>query len=190
MDAKEAIERLKEGNMRFVNNWTSNKDFEAQRKALLEGQTPFATVLTCSDSRVVANYIFDTGLGEIFIVKNAGNVADDDITLGTIEYGVEHLHTPILLVLSHEFCGAVTATCQCKGKSDEGHIKDIVAAIAPTAEKDGFDVDKCIRDNMHETIKSLPQKSEIIKRLVDEGKLRIIGGYYSLTTGEVEFFEG
>jgi carbonic anhydrase len=190
MDAKEAIEKLKQGNMRFVNNWTSNKDFKAQREALLKGQTPFATVLTCSDSRVVANYIFDTGLGDIFIVKNAGNVANDDITLGTIEYGVEHLHTPVLIVLSHEFCGAVTATCQCRGKNDEGHIKNIVAAIAPIAEKDGYDVDKSIKDNMNETIRTLPQKSEIIKKLVDGGRLSIVGAYYSLTTGKVEFFEG
>jgi carbonic anhydrase len=187
MDAVQALAKLKEGNERFVKNWTSNKDFEAQRKAIINGQTPYATVLTCSDSRVVANYIFDTGLGDLFIVKNAGNVANDDITIGTIEYGVEHLHTPILMVLGHEFCGAITATCNCKGKSEEGHIKYIVNTLAPIAQRDNYEINKCIMDNIFQTVQDLPKKSDIIKKLVDEKKLKIVGAYYSLTTGKVDF---
>ena len=187
MDSQQALDKLKEGNMRFVKNCSSNKDFESQRKALLNGQTPYATVLTCSDSRVVANYIFDTGLGELFIVKNAGNVVNDDITIGTIEYGVEHLHTPLLVVLGHEFCGAVTATCKCKAKSDEGHIKYIVNALAPIAQKSNYDINKCTTDNVRYIVENLPNKSEFIKKLVDNKKLKIIGAYYSLTTGKVEF---
>ncbi|MFH1306713.1 MAG: carbonic anhydrase [Candidatus Micrarchaeota archaeon] len=189
MNAEEALKKLKEGNERFANNKPGAKNFTARRKELLEGQKPWVTVLCCSDSRIIANYIFDVNLGEMFTVKNAGNLANDDITLGTLEYGVAHLHTPLLVVLGHEGCGAVKATCTCKGKSDEGHIKAIVKTIAPTAEKDEFDVHKCIIDNVKETVKEIPKKSGIIEQLASEGKVKLIGAYYSMTTGKVEFFE-
>ncbi|PIT84902.1 carbonic anhydrase [Candidatus Micrarchaeota archaeon CG10_big_fil_rev_8_21_14_0_10_45_29] len=188
MNSDESLKKLKEGNGRFVKNSPSKKDYTARRMELISGQHPFVTVLACADSRIIANYIFDANLGEIFTVKNAGNLADDDITLGSLEYGAAHLHTPLLVVMGHEGCGAVGATCGCKGKSDEGHISSIVKAIAPTAEKDSYDVTKCIVDNVKETVKAIPKKSRIIKRIMDEKKLKIVGAYYSMSTGKVEFF--
>lgn len=187
MNSDEVMKKLMEGNERFVNNAPSKKDFTKRRTELIAGQKPWVTVLTCSDSRIIANYIFDADLGEIFIVKNAGNLANDDITLGTLEYGVEHLHTPLLVVMGHEGCGAVIATCACRGENCEGHIKDIVKTIAPIAKKDDFDVLKSIKDSVKQTVEDLPKKSEIIKKLVDEGKLKIVGAYFSMTTGKVEF---
>ena len=126
-------------------------------------------------------------LGEIFTVKNAGNLANDNITLGTIEYGVVHLHTPLLVVMGHEGCGAIAATCACRGKSDEGNIKEIVKTIAPVARKDDFDMCRCIIDSVKQTVEDIPKKSEAVRKLVDGGKLKIVGAYYSLTTGKVEF---
>lgn len=187
MNADEAIKMLKEGNERFVKNIRKNRDFDKRRAELLAGQKPFVTILGCSDSRIVANFIFDTDMGELFLVKNAGNIANDAITLGSLEYGVCHLHTPVLLVLGHEGCGAVNATCKCRGQSEEGNIKEIVNAIAPIAKKDNFEVDRCIRDSLVETARLIPQKSKIIGELVKEGKARVMGAYYSMTTGKVEF---
>ncbi|MFA5108862.1 MAG: carbonic anhydrase [Candidatus Micrarchaeia archaeon] len=187
MNADEAMQKLREGNERFVKNMRKDVDFERRRRELLAGQQPWATVLGCADSRIVANFIFDTDLGEIFTVKNAGNLADDDITLGSLEYGCEHLHTPLLVVLGHQGCGAVAATCKTKGKSEEGHIKNIVNSIAPSAQKNNFDVDKCIKCNVLETVKAIPKKSKMIAKLQEEGKLKIVGAYYSMETGRVEF---
>ena len=189
MDANEALNRLKEGNGRFVLGKPSQKDFTVMRAQFLSGQHPFVTVLSCSDSRIVPEYIFDAGLGEIFTVINAGNIASDFVSLGSIEYGVGHLHTPLLVVMSHENCGAIAATCACKGASEEGHIKDIVKAIGPIAKKHDYDADKCVMNCMRETVKDFPQKSEIVKKLVDDGKLKIVAAYYSMTTGKVRFFE-
>ncbi|MFH0927377.1 MAG: carbonic anhydrase, partial [Candidatus Micrarchaeota archaeon] len=171
MDANEALKKLKEGNERFVQGKPSQKDYAKRRAQLLSGQHPYATVLSCSDSRVVPEYIFDADMGEIFIIRNAGDLANDPITLGSIEYGVEHTHTPLLVVMAHQFCGAVAATCACKGISDEGHIKDIVESINSVAKKHEYNPEKCVIECTKETAKSLPEKSAVVKNLVDAGKL-------------------
>ena len=112
MNAHNAIELLKAGNARFISGALSPKeDYAEDRKRLAEGQHPFAVVLCCSDSRVAPEIIFDQKLGDLFVIRNAGNVVDDDV-LGSIEYAVEHLGTPLVVVLGHSCCGAVTATFQ------------------------------------------------------------------------------
>lgn len=180
------IRKLSEGNARFVAGKLTQKDLPARRAELVVGQKPWCIVLSCSDSRVVPEYIFDTSLGELFVVRTAGNVADP-IGLGSIEYGAEHLHAPLLLVLGHESCGAVGACCDGQGKGGEGHITDIVKAVGPAAEKAGFDKVKAVEENVRCTMTDLPGRSKILAHLLHEKKLSIVGGVYSLSTGRVRF---
>jgi carbonic anhydrase len=186
VDAQEALAKLKEGNERYVSGIRQNYSIIERRKELVEGQHPFATILSCSDSRVVPEYIFDAKPGELFIVRTAGNIAGP-IDLGSLEYGCEHLHTPVLIVMGHEKCGAVSATCQCKGDSKEGNIRAIVEEIAPAAKKENFDASRTILCNIECSIENIRKRSKIISHLEKEGKLKIIGAMYSLESGKVEF---
>jgi len=186
------IELLKEGNKRYVLSTQTKKDFKETRKKLLKGQQPWATIVSCSDSRVVPEYIFDANLGELFIIRTAGNIVEDKTVLGSVEYGCEHLHTPILMILSHQNCGAVCATCQSKGKEDSANrsnVKYIIKAISMSARKVDYDVDKTIIENAKDVKKKILENSKIIANLVNENKLKIVVGYYSLESGEVKFFE-
>ncbi len=190
----ESLTKLLDGNKRFVSGEIAKKDIgENRRKELTKGQSPFATVLSCSDSRVAPELIFDEGLGDIFIVRDAGNVADP-VTMGSIEYGVEHLHTPLLVILGHEKCGAVTAALDAKGKP-EGNIGEILKKIMPAvqkAKKAGKDrestLDLAIQENVRHTYKDVT-KSKIVNELVHEGKLKVVGAEYYLGTGKVEMIE-
>lgn len=122
MDSQKALELLKEGNARFVSGALTPKDhYKEERQKLSEGQHPFAVVLCCSDSRVVPEILFDQQLGDLFVIRNAGNVVDLHV-LGSIEYAVEHLGAPLVVVLGHSNCGAVTATCQ-GGEVDVGFCR-------------------------------------------------------------------
>ena len=129
--AQKSLSQLQEGNRRFVNGEFTAKIDAKRRQEILAGQHPFATILTCSDSRVVPEYIFDQGLGEIFIIRTAGEVLDE-IALASIEYGVEHLHTPLVVVLGHSLCGAVTATVT--HAHVEGHLPALVQKIQPSVD--------------------------------------------------------
>ncbi len=190
----ESLTKLLDGNKRFVSGELAKKDIgENRRKELTKGQSPFATVLSCSDSRVAPELIFDEGLGDIFIVRDAGNVADP-VTMGSIEYGVEHLHTPLLVILGHEKCGAVTAALDAKGKP-EGNIGAILKKIMPAvhkAKKAGKDrestLDLAIQENVRHTYRDV-MKSKIVSELVHEGKLKVVGAEYYLGTGKVEMVE-
>src|SRR3989338_7721795 len=113
MDSNEALGKLREGNSRFVNGKMRGREVQKRREELVAGQHPYATIVSCSDSRVVPEYIFDADMGEIFIIRTAGNIVGR-VSLGSVEYGCAHLHTPILVVLGHEGCVAVKATCECK----------------------------------------------------------------------------
>lgn len=186
MDASSSLAKLKEGNARFVAGKMAGKNPVARRSELVAGQHPFASILSCSDSRVVPEYIFDTDMGEIFIIRTAGNVADK-VGLGSIEYGCEHLHTPLLVVMGHEACGAVKATCDCKGECHEGNIKAIVDEVKKAASKKGWAVPDAIMENVACSIANVREKSAIIRHLEHEGKLKIVGAYYSLSSGEVRF---
>lgn len=185
MDVKQVIKKLRDGNRRFVKGKNMPHDFIKERKDVLADQKPIATILTCSDSRVIPEYIFDAGIGELFVVRTAGNIVDS-VVLGSIEYGTEHLNTPILLILGHEKCGAVTAACL--GGGAHGNIKDIVDFIEPACKKTFGDVEKAININLDLVKKYILEKSNIVKGLVEKEELKIIKAKYLLSTGEVVFY--
>jgi carbonic anhydrase len=187
MDAEETMKKMMEGNARFVKGHAKRYDFVARRKELLDGQHPFATVLTCSDSRVRPEFIFDANIGEIFNIETAGNVVDS-VALGSIEYGVEHLHTPVLMVLGHTKCGAVTACCQLEGEL-AGNLGEIMKKIEPAALKSEKNVDNAIEENLRCVKECMLQNSPVIKKFVDEGKVKVVLAKYILETGEVKVLE-
>jgi carbonic anhydrase len=191
----EALQKLMDGNKRFVSGTLAQKDLgDAKRKELVKGQKPFATVLTCSDSRVPPELLFDQGLGDVFVVRVAGNVVDP-IALGSIEYAAEHLGSPLLLILGHSKCGAVKATLEAKGKP-EGNIGAIIKKIIPAADaakKKGGTQDEILETAIKQNIKNvyadIMKNSKIVPHLVEEGKLMIAAGEYDITTGKVEMIE-
>ena len=191
----EALQKLMDGNKRYVSGSLMKKDLgDTKRKELLKGQKPFAIVLSCSDSRVPPEIVFDQGLGDIFVVRVAGNVVDP-IALGSIEYGAEHLNAPLLFILGHSKCGAVTATIDAKGEP-EGNIGAIVKKIMPAAEKakkKGGTKDEILETAIQENVKNVysdvMKKSKIVPHLVEEGKLKIAAGEYDITTGKVAMIE-
>lgn len=186
MDANQSLQALREGNARYVSGRGRKYDMAARRAELVAGQHPFVSVLTCSDSRVVPEFIFDVMPGDMFTIITAGNVADH-IGLGSIEYGCKHLHTPLLVVMGHSGCGAVKATCDCRGVCDEGHIKHIVEVVNEAASKREYELDKSIIHNVECEIARIRKKSQIVRTLEGEKKLVVVGAFYSLETGKVEF---
>jgi len=186
MDAEEAMRRLKEGNARFVKGERKQYDFPLRRKEVEGGQKPFVTIVTCSDSRVIPEYVFDANIGEIFKIHTAGNVLGD-VGMGSVEYGVGHLHTPLLVILGHSKCGAVTATCE--GGHAKGHITAIVKKISPAAETGGRDVEETCCINMENVKKDLLSKSEVVGKAVEEGAVKIVCMKYFLETGEAKVLE-
>ena len=194
MSGDESLLKLLEGNKRFISGQLTTKDCSTEkRQELTNGQHPFATVLSCSDSRVAPEVIFDEGLGDVFIVRVAGNVVEPT-TLGSIEYGAEHLHTPLLVILGHESCGAVKATLEAKGKP-EGNIGAIIKKIMPavnTAKKAKKGPDEtlnlAVQENIKNTYKDI-MKSKVVKELVHEGKLKVVAAEYYLGTGKVELID-
>ena len=165
-----------------------------ERPALTAGQHPYAIVLTCSDSRVPPELLFDESLGQLFVIRDAGNVVDS-VVLGSIEYAAEHLHAGLLIVLGHEACGAVNATI--KGGEVPPNIGQIVHRISPPVEKvkaqhlKGVKIDSvCIQENVRYQVAQVTAQSALLKSMVEEGHLRILGATYSLTTGGVTFLEG
>lgn len=184
----EALKILKDGNTRFINDVPVLRNIDqSTRDELKDGQSPYAVIVSCSDSRVTPSLVFNAGLGEIFDIRLAGNVVDDD-ALGSIEYAVEHLHTPLIVVMGHQSCGAVTATYNqvVKGENVTGNIESLVEKIAPAVKKDGS-VDDAIHANVDMVVKEISE-DEAVKSLIDQGKVKIIGAYYDLG-GKVTFNE-
>ncbi|MDO8446112.1 MAG: carbonic anhydrase [Deltaproteobacteria bacterium] len=190
----EALKKLLEGNARFMKD---DKEYvnwgDARRKELTKGQNPFAIILSCSDSRVPPEHVFDQELGDLFVVRVAGNVADP-IELGSVEYAAEHLNVPLVMVMGHRSCGAVKATVA--GGKPEGNIAAIVKKITPavnSAKKRAKDkeavLDAAIEDNAILTAKTLTEKSEILKHLVESGKVKIVSAVYDLATGKVDVLD-
>jgi carbonic anhydrase len=177
MNSEEAIQKLMQGNDRFVKNQLEKKDFQKTREKLLAGQKPFAVVLTCSDSRVCPEYIFDANLGEIFIVRVAGNIAGP-FEIGSIEYAVEHLGTKLVLVLGHTSCGAVNAACTTR--TSEGNIDFILKELQCAVFAAGKDSTKAVEENVKCIIESLKARSHIISK-----HAKIQGAIYSLSDGKV-----
>jgi carbonic anhydrase len=188
----EAISKLKEGNGRYTSANLQHPGQTAERRAqLAKTQHPFAIVLSCSDSRVPPEIVFDQGLGDLFIVRVAGNIIDDH-ALGSIEYGVDHLGSRLILVLGHQNCGAVKAareTIAAKGNAP-GHIESLVTAIKPAVEATAKeDLDATIKANVKHVVQALRSSTPILKAEVDSGKIQVIGGYYSLDTGAVTLLD-
>lgn len=185
-NADEALARLKAGNERFVNNKSELINVTSERRdQLLDHQSPYAIVVSCSDSRVTPTTVFNAGLGEIFDIRIAGNVVDDD-GLGSIEYAVEHLNTPLIVVMGHEKCGAVTAAYD-KLKNNtpvEGKLNSLVDKMIPNI-TDADSLNDAINENA-DAFADVIENNEIIKKFVDEGKVKIVKAYYSLD-GKVTF---
>ena len=174
-----ALDLLKSGNARFVSGTlTPKNDYATLREQLSTGQHPFAVVLCCSDSRVAPEIIFDQKLGGLFVIRNAGNIVDEEV-LGSIEYAVEHLETPLVVVMGHSACGAVTATCQ--GGDLPGHILDLAKRIKPS-----INTSCCIDDNTRRHAKRMAQLIED-DEIVHHVGAEVIAAFYNLQSGKVEW---
>lgn len=195
LSPEEAIALLTEGNERFVTDQQQYPNQDQSRRSLTtsKGQHPFATVITCSDSRVPVEILFDRGIGDIFVVRVAGNVVDVD-EAGSIEYGVDHLGTPVLVVLGHTHCGAVTAVVT-KAKL-HGKIPPLVDNIIPAVLKvqdehpelkGGALVEEAVKYNIWQAIEDLFKESSISVSRVKYGKLKVVGAVYDIETGKVNW---
>jgi carbonic anhydrase len=188
----EAISKLKEGNGRYTSGNLQHPGQTTERRTeLAKTQHPFAAIVSCSDSRVPPEIVFDQGLGDLFVVRVAGNVINDE-GLGSIEYTVDHLGTRLILVLGHQRCGAVQAakeTIAAKGKAP-GHIESLVTAIKPAVEATAKDdLETTVKANVKNVVQALRSSTPILKTKVDSGEVKVIGGYYSLDTGAVTFLD-
>jgi carbonic anhydrase len=195
MTADEALTSLKSGNARYVASpELCTADLQARRTKLAESQAPWATIVSCSDSRVPPELLFGgLGLGELFVARNAGNMVDT-ATMGTIEYGAAVLGAPLILVLGHERCGAVVAACDVVAKKATfpGSIGPMVKAIVPAAlavrNQPGDFVDNTVRESAKRTALQIATKSPIIAPLVKKGSVKVVAGRYDLDDGKVEVF--
>jgi len=188
----EAVSKLKEGNGRYITGNLQHPGQTTERRAeLAKDQHPFAVILSCSDSRVPPEIVFDQGLGDLFVVRVAGNVIDDH-GLGSIEYAIDHLGARLIVVLGHQSCGAVKAakeTIAAKGKAP-GHIQSLVTAIRPVVETTAKDdLDTTVKANVKHVVQALRSSTPILKAKVDSGEVQVIGGYYSLDTGAVSLLD-
>ena len=185
---EDALARLLEGNQRFVAGTATHPNQSAERRtAIAGGQQPFAIVLTCADSRVAPELYFDQGLGDLFVLRNAGNVLDDHI-IGSIEYAVEHLHASLLIVVGHAQCGAVSAAVA--GGHAPGHIHSLVESIEPALavalKQEGDKVDNTVRAHARRVADILARVEPILGEAVKAGHLKVVAGRYDLATGRVE----
>lgn len=182
-----ALQKLMDGNQRFVQQKGKHPDQSQTRmKEVAQAQHPFATLLSCADSRVPPEILFDEGIGDLFDIRVAGNIVTPEV-LGSLEYAVAVLGTPVVMVLGHERCGAVTAAVQ--GERLPGHIGSFVKAIKPVIAKTkgipGDPVDNAVIANVQYQIQKLKWSSAILSQQSLNGKLKIVGGRYDLDTGEV-----
>ncbi|SFK00437.1 carbonic anhydrase [Methylocapsa palsarum] len=185
-----ALERLLKGNGRYVDGVSKRHDFKHEREALAKGQNPFAGILSCADSRIAPEYAFDTGRGDLFVCRVAGNFANED-TIASFEYAIHVLKTPLLMVLGHAACGAVDAaiTSIRDNSTLPGHLPSLVEALAPAVRgamnQSGSQLDNTIRQNVVLNVEKLKTATPIISKAVDEGKVKIVGGIYNLENGKV-----
>ena len=186
-----SLKRLMDGNARYVDGVARRHDFKHEREALAGGQNPFAGVLSCADSRIAPEYAFDSGRGDLFVCRVAGNFANDD-SVASLEYGVAVLGVPLILVLGHDACGAVDATI--KSLKDNttlpGHLPSLVTALTPAVKAvsgQGGDVlDNAIRQNVIDNVAKLKSAGPILSAAVEQNKLKVVGGIYRLKTGRVD----
>ena len=184
---RQALQRLLKGNQYFVASRLLHPHQTPERRAeLLRGQQPFAAIVGCSDSRIPPEVIFDLGLGDVFVIRTAGNVLDD-VGLGSLEYAVEHLHVPLILVLGHENCGAVTAALQ--GGETHGHLSRLLTAIQPVISQakiqTGNVLENAIKANITRIVEQIKTAAPVLSRAVQEGLVEVVGAYYHLDSGKV-----
>ena len=187
MDIQEIIERLKEGNERFVVDKLDGKlQDSSRRSALTTGQQPDVIILSCADSRVVPELAFDTGLGELFVVRVAGNVANTS-SVASIEYAVAHCGSKVIVVLGHQSCGAVTAAVN--GGDNGYNLNHLLAHITPAinASAAGAPINEVVKKNAELTVNELINRSAIIKNAVESGDVKTVPAYYNLDSGKVDF---
>ena len=186
-----SLELLKKGNERYVEGISRRHDFKHEREALVGGQNPYAGILSCADSRIAPEYAFDSGRGDLFVCRVAGNFANDD-TIASLEYAVAILDTPLILVLGHDSCGAVSSTIKSlkDGTTLPGHLPSLVTSLTPAVKavsgKPGDQLDNAIRQNVIDNVAKLKSATPILSSAVEQRKLMIVGGVYRLKDGRVE----
>lgn len=191
-----ALQILKEGNQRFISNLKANRNLLQQVNETSNGQFPFATILSCIDSRTSAELIFDQGLGDIFSIRIAGNILNEDI-LGSMEFATKVVGTKVLVVLGHTKCGAIVGACN---HVEMGNLTTLLNKIQPAIfnekttleHRNGSNADfvnKVTELNVHLTIDRVRRESPIIAEMEQLGQIKIVGGLYDVETGEVEFYE-
>lgn len=188
----QAYELLVEGNKRFVNNLISDHDHLEMMNETREGQYPFAVILSCMDSRTSVELIFDQGLGDLFSIRVAGNIVNDDI-VASIEYAVKYVGSKLLVVLGHTECGAIKSA---KHGVEDGHITGLLKRIQPAIskallqdEKEYKHKDAVTYTNVENSLEEILTRSEIVKELFEKGEIGIVGGVYNIQNGEVDFFK-
>ncbi len=190
--ADEALAKLKAGNERFTSLKVKHPDENKQRREEMQkGQHPFVVILSCSDSRVPLELIFDQGLGDIFEIRNAGNVLNDHV-IGSIEYAVMHCGVKLIVIMGHQDCGAIAATLS--GKSETKYIKALEDSIQPAIEKckkDNLEInsDNVVKEHVQQDIEELLTEDSELVKYMKEHDVKIVPAYYSIETGKVEFLE-
>ena len=190
-----ALELLKDGNQRFVNNLKVNRNLLQQANETSDGQHPFAVILSCIDSRTSAELIFDQGLGDVFSVRIAGNIINEDI-LGSMEFGCKVAGAKIIVVLGHTKCGAVKGVCD---HVEMGNLTALLTKIRPAVDDEttttenrnsnnGEFVENVATINVKRTVKAITERSPILKEMIENGQIGIVGGTHDITTGQVTFF--
>lgn len=192
---EKALELLKEGNKRFINNLKANRNLLQQANETSEGQHPFAVILSCIDSRTSAEIIFDQGLGDIFSVRIAGNIINEDI-LGSMEFACKIAGSKIITVLGHTNCGAIKGACD---HVEMGNLTSLLAKIRPAIDdetsiienrnsnNDAF-IDKVTLINVQRTMTSIMQRSPILKDMIENNEIKLVGGIHNISSGEVTFY--
>lgn len=192
-----ALNLLEEGNKRFVNNLKINRNLLQQANETSDGQHPFAIILSCIDSRTSAELIFDQGLGDIFSIRIAGNIINEDV-LGSMEFGCRPAGAKIIVVLGHTRCGAIKGACD---HVEMGNLTSLLSKIRPAVDDEltikenrnsnnSEFVEKVAAINVNRSVKSILERSPILKEMVEGGQIGIIGGLHDITTGVVTFYPG
>lgn len=191
-----AWRRLREGNERFVAGESLHPNQDASRRnSLVEDQHPFAVIFGCSDSRLAAEIIFDLGLGDAFVVRTAGQVIDDAV-LGSLEYSISQLHVPLIVILGHDSCGAVTATKSAveTGDMPAGFIRSLVERITPSVltamRNEQTDVNEMVVEHVKQTARRLADSSRVISDAIDDGRAAVVGLSYKLDEGRAALVSG
>lgn len=196
MTPAQALETLRQGNERFRNNLRSHRNLLQQVNDTSEDQFPFATILSCIDSRTSAELIFDQGLGDVFSIRIAGNVVNDDI-LGSMEFATKMAGSRLLVVLGHSSCGAIKGACD---HVQMGNLSTLLNKIEPsvyferqtrgdrTSKNEEF-VERVAQIQVHRSVEAIVERSVVLRSLIERGELGLIGGYYDLETGGVRFFD-